>query len=48
MTGDVTLTKGAITVVVTAEDQHYDHEAIDYYLESGYQITKDERVEVEE
>ena len=43
MTGDVTLMKGTIQVVVTAEDQREDGGAISYYLESGYEISNDER-----
>lgn len=48
MIGDVALTNGFATVVVTAEDQQIEPSIVAEYLADGYEIVKDEREQQEE
>lgn len=43
MIGDVTLAKGIVVVIITAEDQQIEPSIVADYLEDGYEIVKDER-----
>ena len=45
--GDVTVRKGMMMVLITAEDQRMEPDALADYLEHGYEIYRDEREDEE-